>query len=69
MRSATLDTNLLLEYWKKQPKREVVERLMALSRVRFRSFPNDEVHAGAPGFVAGAVNLTPALQSLTHVNA
>lgn len=32
MSSATLDTNLLLEYWKNQKKRTVVERLVQLAR-------------------------------------
>jgi hypothetical protein len=30
--SLTLDTNILLEYWKEQPKRAVVERLLDLAR-------------------------------------
>ena len=32
MRTATLDTNLLLEYWKEQPKAAVVERLLDLAQ-------------------------------------
>ena len=32
MRTATLDTNLLLEYWKQQPKAAVVERLLDLAQ-------------------------------------
>ena len=32
MRSATLDTNLLLEYWKDQPKAAVVEKLLDLAQ-------------------------------------
>jgi hypothetical protein len=31
MTKVTLDTNLLFEYWKNQPKRAVVERLLALA--------------------------------------
>jgi len=32
MERLTLDTNLLLEYWKDQPKRDVVDRILELAR-------------------------------------